>query len=82
MPKEVIASNTVEGMQSGILYGYVGLVDGIVHRMNKETGVHHKVIATGSLAEVIAEESETIEAVEPDLTLEGLRIIYGRNRKS
>lgn len=80
-PKQVVGRNTVAGIQSGIIFGFAGLVDGIVNRIIKETGFNPKVIATGGLAEVIAGESETIEAVEADLTLEGLRIIYNRNKR-
>ncbi|MDR0469127.1 MAG: type III pantothenate kinase [Peptococcaceae bacterium] len=80
-PRQVIGRNTVAGMQSGMIFGYVGLVDGIVTRMIREIGVKPKVIATGGMAEIIAEESETIDMVDQDLTLEGLRIIYQRNQK-
>ncbi|TVX95815.1 type III pantothenate kinase [Cohnella terricola] len=78
-PKSVIGRNTVAAMQSGIIYGYAGQVDGIVRRICKEFGVQPRVIATGGLAELIAEESETIELVDPLLTLEGLRMVYERN---
>ncbi|MFO7154853.1 MAG: pantothenate kinase, partial [Caldicoprobacter oshimai] len=67
-------------IQAGIIYGYVGQVDYIVRRMKKELGREDaKVIATGGLAHMIAEESETIQETNPLLTLEGLRIIYERN---
>ncbi|MBW2109141.1 MAG: type III pantothenate kinase [Deltaproteobacteria bacterium] len=75
-PKSVIAKNTVSSMNAGIIYGYAGLVDGIVKRIRTEMSHKPKVIATGGLAELIAGISDTIEAVEPHLTLEGLRILY------
>ena len=78
MPKCVIAKDTVSSMNAGIIYGYAGLVDGIVRRIKKEMAPGPKVIATGGLAELMAEVAETIEAVEPHLTLQGLSIIYNR----
>ena len=69
-------------MQAGIVYGYVGLVDGIVTRMSRELGGQPKVIATGGMAELIASESVAIQFVDNDLTLEGLRLIYNRNKSS
>ncbi|ADQ40099.1 putative transcriptional acitvator, Baf family [Caldicellulosiruptor acetigenus I77R1B] len=81
-PPSVIGKNTVHAMQSGILYGYVGLVDYMVNRIKEEMDeANAKVIATGGLARLIAEESKTIQIVNPTLTLEGLRIIYYKNKQ-
>lgn len=81
-PRSPIGRTTEEAMQSGVLYGYVSLVDGLVERLTREIGGPVAVIATGGLAGVIATESRTIESVEPNLTLEGLRLIYRRNEAS
>ena len=80
-PKCAIAKDTISSMNAGIIYGYAGLVDGIVRRIKKEMDPVPKVIATGGLAELMAEVTETIEAVEPHLTLEGLKIIYDKLQK-
>jgi type III pantothenate kinase len=79
-PPTVIGTNTVVNMQSGLYFGYLGLVDGILTRMKKEVPGVKKVIATGGLAQLLAADSEHIEEVHEDLTLEGLKIIYDRNR--
>ena len=79
-PKSVIGRNTVHSMQAGIIFGYAGQVDGIIDRIRDELGAHPKVIATGGLAELIASESRTIDTTNPLLTLEGLRLIYNRNK--
>jgi len=79
-PKRVIAKDTISSMNVGIVYGYTGLVDGIVKRIKKEVGEDITVVATGGLAPLICELSESIEHVEEFLTLEGLRIIFEKNR--
>jgi type III pantothenate kinase len=81
-PEGVIAKDTISSMNAGIIYGYAGLVDGIVCRIKNEMKPTPRVIATGGLAELIAEVADSIEVVEPHLTLEGLRIIYGRIQHS
>ncbi len=79
-PKVVIGKNTVGSMQAGLFYGYMGLVDGIVHRMIKEMGREPTVIGTGGLAHLILAESETVKQIDPLLSLKGLQILYERNR--
>ena len=81
-PHDVITKDTVSGMQAGIMFGYAGLVDGIVRRMKAETASEPIVVATGGLAKLIASEAKQIDVVDEMLTLEGLRIIYLRNRKN
>lgn len=78
-PDSVIGKSTVKGMQSGIVYGYIGQVDGIVGRMKKELGGAPVAIATGGLAGFIASHCETINYIDPFLTVEGLKVIYERN---
>ena len=77
-PKEAIGRNTVTNIQSGVVYGYAGLVDGLVERMRTEMGGSPKVIATGGLAPLIADVARSIEHVDLDLKLDGLRLIYQR----
>jgi type III pantothenate kinase len=79
-PPTVIGTNTVVNMQSGLYYGYLGLVDGILARMKSELPPLKKILATGGLAKLLAPDSEYIEEVRDNLTLEGLKIIYDRNR--
>ena len=78
-PPSVIGKTTVTGLQSGLVYGFAGQVDGIVRRIRGELGNTAPVIATGGLADLIAPYSETIERVDPLLTLEGLRLVWELN---
>lgn len=80
-PATVIGKNTISSMQSGIIFGFAGQVDAIVKRIKGEMAAENpKVVATGGLAELIAKESETIDVVDPRLTLKGLLLIYDRNK--
>jgi len=79
-PKCVIGTNTVTAIQSGIVYGYASLVEGMLARIEKELGEKAKVVATGGYAELIAKETTVIDEVNPDLTLVGLRLIYLMNK--
>jgi type III pantothenate kinase len=78
-PDRVIGTNTTSSVQSGLYYGYVGLVEGVLERMIGELGGDSRVVATGGLAPLISRGARSIQSVEADLTLEGLRIIYWRN---
>jgi type III pantothenate kinase len=79
-PKRAIGRSTVAAMQSGIVFGYAGLIEGIVGRIKQELGGEVKVVATGGYAELLARETPVIEVVNLDLTLEGLRLIYEMNK--
>jgi type III pantothenate kinase len=79
-PKRAIGTNTVAAMQSGIVYGYVGLIENIVARIQKELGSKAKVVATGGYADLLAEETSVIELVNTDLTMIGLNLIYQMNK--
>jgi pantothenate kinase type III len=79
VPPKVVGRNPVHSMQSGIVFGYAGLVDGLCARLKAELGYPCRVVATGGLARLIAPESSAIEAVDDDLTLTGLRLLFERN---
>jgi len=79
-PSHVIGSNTTSAMQSGIIYGYIGLVEGIVSRIQQELGEKTTVVATGGFAEIIASETNIIKTVNHDITLIGLKLIYDMNQ--
>ena len=79
-PPSVIGRNTVHAMQSGLLFGYVSMVEGMVARFRSELGSDMKVIATGGLAEVVAAETDVIDIISPWLTLDGLRMIWELNQ--
>jgi type III pantothenate kinase len=81
-PPHAIGKSTTHYMQSGLLFGYAGLIEGLVSRMEHELGQSCTVVATGGLADVIANETTAITTVEPYLTLEGIRLIYEMNRSA
>jgi type III pantothenate kinase len=80
-PKQVIGKNTISAMQSGIIFGYIGLIEGMIQRIEQELGSKAKVVATGGQAYPLAEEISAIDVVNPDLTLIGLRLIYEMNKE-
>jgi type III pantothenate kinase len=79
-PKTVISKNTIHAIQSGLIYGYIGLVESLISRMKAEVNCNMKVVATGGLSEIIARETKLIDLINPNLTLEGLRLIYELNK--
>ena len=79
-PETVIAKNTASSLQSGLVYGFAGQVDGIVERIREELGAEAQTIATGGLADLIVPHARTLETIDPFLTLEGIRIVWERNR--
>ncbi len=81
-PPSVIGRDTPQSIQSGLLFGYVSLVEGMVARFRAELGPEMKVIATGGLAHLIGAETSVIEAVDPWLTLEGLRLVWEINQEA
>ncbi|MAN92882.1 MAG: pantothenate kinase, partial [Chloroflexi bacterium] len=79
-PDSAIGQNTTEALQSGLVLGYAGLVTGMVARFKKELGEDAKVVGTGGLADTMARVANVFDAINPDLTLIGLRLIYGKNQ--
>jgi len=79
VPRVVIGTNTIECMQSGIFWGYVGLIEGLVARIRAEWGRPMTVVATGGLATLFAKATDVIEHIDSDLTLRGLLLIHNRN---
>jgi type III pantothenate kinase len=79
-PPSAIGRTTATALQSGVVYGFAGQVDGIVAAIRRELGVEAQVVATGGLVELIAPYSQTIETIDPLLTLEGLRLVWELNR--
>jgi type III pantothenate kinase len=81
-PPTVIAKNTAASLQSGLVYGFAGQVDGIVERIRGELGTDAQTVATGGLADLIVPHARTLDRLDPFLTLEGLRLVWERNRES
>ncbi|MDP6576599.1 MAG: type III pantothenate kinase [Dehalococcoidales bacterium] len=79
-PKQTIGTNTISAIQSGLIFGYVGLIEGIVARLRKELGGKALVVVTGGDAELVAQETKVIDKINPDLTLIGLQLIYLMNQ--
>jgi type III pantothenate kinase len=79
-PEKLVGSNTVGSIQSGLYYGFLGLIDGIVERIVDQLGPDTKCIATGGQGQLIADGSRLVKAFDQDLTLEGLRLIWDRNK--
>ena len=79
-PETVIAKNTASSLQSGLVYGFAGQVDGIVERIRAELGAEAQTVATGGLADLIVPHARTLETIDPFLTLEGVRLVWERNR--
>jgi len=79
-PPSVIGRTTVTSMQSGLFFGYVGMVEGLVHRLKTALGGNAFCVATGGLAEVISPETDVVDAIDRDLTLQGLRLLWERNK--
>jgi type III pantothenate kinase len=80
-PETVIAKNTASSLQSGLVYGFAGQVDGIVERVREELGAEAQTVATGGLADLIVPHAKTLETIDPFLTLEGLRLVWERNHE-
>ncbi len=78
--QKAIGTNTIAAMQSGIIFGYVGLIEGMIARIQRELGEKTKVIATGGYAELLAKETKIFDVVNPNLTLIGVRLIYLMNK--
>ena len=80
-PETVIAKNTTSSLQSGLVYGFAGQVDGIVDRIRDELGAEAQTVATGGLADLIVPHARTLETIDPFLTLEGIRLVWERNHE-
>ena len=82
-PKSILAQETISSMQAGLVYGQIGQTEYIIGKVKEETGLADlKVVATGGLGRIISDETDMIDYYDSSLTLEGLRIIYYKNRKS